>query len=179
MITYRQASGLTELSQAYFLARDLDAYYPEFGFWFANACVPAVMSGRDKMVVAELDGQMIGMALAKASAGESKLRCVRVAPEHKNRGVAVHLIDRTLRLMDCSLPATSVAEELFHDWSRILINRFGFQLDRVEKGMFRKGKLEYFFNGAPAPKAEVGSSQPLEAPESELILARWDGVSLP
>ena len=170
MITYREARGLTELCQAFELARGLDAYYPEFGFWFANACMPAVMAGQDKMVVAELDGQMIGVALSKASQGESKLRCVRVDPRHKNKGVAIHLIDRSLRLLNCDRPATSVAEELFHDWSRILVERFGFQLSRVQKGTFRQGRLEYFFNGDPAPKAPVGGGAPETSP---LVLAQW------
>jgi hypothetical protein len=147
MITYRTASGLTELFQAFQLLKNLDVYYPGFDSWFINKCMPSISSGTDKMVIAENDNQMIGVSIIKNSEEEKKLRCVRVVPEYKGRGVALHLMDRSLVLLDCDKPAVTVAEELFHDWSRIFVNRYDFDLSTVAKGAHRPGKLEYFFNG--------------------------------
>jgi hypothetical protein len=36
--------------------------------------------------------------------------------------------------------------------SRVFINHFGFVLSRVEKGLYRPGKLEYVFNDFAAAR---------------------------
>lgn len=156
MTSYRTASGLVELNSAFNLLRGLDSYYPDFDGWFINKCMPSIVSGLDKMVIAENDNQMVGVAIIKNSSDEKKLRCVRVSPEYKSRGIALHLIDIALTLLDCDKPVTSVPEELFHDWSRILVNRYSFNLTTVEKGECRPNKLEYFFNGAPIEPTVYG-----------------------
>lgn len=147
MITYHQGSSLTELMLAHQVLRGIDAYYPEFDDWFINKCMPAVSSGKDRMILAEDHQRIVGVALVKNGEDEKKLRCVRVLPEYNGKGVAIHLIDRALRTLDCDKPATSVPEELLHAWSRILVNRFNFDLGHVAKGLYRPGHLEYFFNG--------------------------------
>ena len=86
------------------------------------------------------------MALGKHADDEIKLRCVRVLPEYQNRGTGLHLVDRMLTLLDCDKPHCTVAEEMFHSYSRAFINHFRFNLDEVTKGMYRPGKLEYIFN---------------------------------
>ena len=36
---------------------------------------------------------------------------------------------------------------MINDYSRIFVNRYDFDLSHVYKGLYRKGKLEYEFNG--------------------------------
>ena len=36
---------------------------------------------------------------------------------------------------------------MINDYSRIFINRYNFDLTHVYKGLYRKNKLEYEFNG--------------------------------
>lgn len=35
---------------------------------------------------------------------------------------------------------------MLHDYSRVFVERYGFSLNKVHKGLYRKGKLEYSFN---------------------------------
>jgi N-acetylglutamate synthase-like GNAT family acetyltransferase len=88
----------------------------------------------------------VGIALGKRTESETKLRCVRVLPSHQNSGIGLRLIDRMLEALECENPHCSVAEELLHTYSRAFVNRYGFELTKVDKGMYRAGKLEYGFN---------------------------------
>lgn len=147
MIHYRTTNSLTEAFIAKQKLLDLQHLYPDFNYWFSNKCLPGIVIGSDKMIIAKHDEQIIGLAIGKISDNETKLRCVRVRPDYQQRGVGLHLVDKMLRELDCDKPIATVCEEMLHDFARPFINRYHFDLTSVNKGMYRRGKLEYIFNG--------------------------------
>lgn len=155
MISYRIANSLVDAYLAFEVIKHLDDFYPNFTHWYFNRAVPGMMTGDDRLIIAE-DAGIVGMALVKKNPLENKLRCVRVLPSYQSRGVGLHLIDRALRTLDDPLPACSVSEEMIDDFARILVNRFEFNLNWVDKGAYRPGKLEYIFNSR-----DVRQKQPL------------------
>lgn len=158
-ISIRRSDRLTDASFAWNLLVELGEFYPGLSDWFWNKCAPGIVAGTGLLLLAEDDerpagSRIIGVALGKkgqhAHGGETKLRCVRVIPEYQNRGVGILLIDRALQELGTGRPFCSVSEEMFHDYARLLINRYGFSVTRVERGLYRPGKLEYVFNGQPS-----------------------------
>lgn len=145
MIHYEKTNRLSDAILAKVMLGGLENYYPDFGYWFVNKCVPGIVIGKDTLIVAREHEQIVGVAIGK-KAEETKLRCVRVLPQYQNKGVGLHLIDRTLKELDCDKPLVTVSEEMIHDFSRPFINRYNFDLSQVEKGLYRPGKLEYIFN---------------------------------
>lgn len=129
------------------MLRSLDVYYPGFETWYINSVAPGVVMGRDTLLLAWEGQHLVGVALGKRSRHETKLRCVRVLPEAQNTGLGLRLIDRMLDELECETPHCTVAEEMFHLYSRPFVNRYGFSLTGVDKGGYRPGKLEYRFNG--------------------------------
>lgn len=156
MITVRRSDRLIDASFAWNLLRELGEFYPGLSDWFWNKCVPGIVAGQGVLLLAEDDErpagqQIIGIVLGKKGSDteETKLRCVRVIPEYQCRGVGILLIDRALQELGTQQPFCSVSEEMFHDYARLLINHYGFRVTRVERGLYRPGKLEYVFNGRP------------------------------
>lgn len=146
MIHYRTTNSLTEAFIAKQKLLDLEQFYPDFNYWFSNKCLPGIVIGTDKLIIAKHDEQIIGIAIGKDSVDEKKLRCVRVRPDYQQRGVGIHLVDKMLRAIDCDKPIATVSEEMLHDFARPFVNHFNFDLTSVNKGMYRRGKLEYIFN---------------------------------
>ena len=147
MIHYRTTNSLTEAFIAKQKLLDLEQLYLDFNYWFSNKCLPGIVIGTDKLIIAKHDEQIIGIAIGKASDNEKKLRCVRVRPDYQQRGVGIRLVDKMLREIDCDKPLVTVSEEMLHDFARPFVNHFNFDLTSVNKGMYRRGKLEYIFNG--------------------------------
>lgn len=145
---YEQTKRLADAMLAKGLLDSLGEHYPDFEHWYVNKCMPGVIVARD-------GGKMVGVALGKRRDSEVKLRCVRVAQDYQNKGTGLHLIDRMLRALDCDKPHCTVSEEMLHQYSRAFINRYGFDLTEVNKGLYRPSKLEYVFN---APSLYVPSS---------------------
>lgn len=140
-------SSFTEALLALPLLRSLDAYYPDFSHWYLTTVMPGVVLGKDVLLLARsTDGAIAGIALGKKSESETKLRCIRVLPQHQQSGLGIKLIDRMIVELECEKPHCTVAEEMLHLYSRAFVNRYGFALSAVEKGAFRQGKLEYGFN---------------------------------
>lgn len=128
--------------------QSLNQYYPDIEYWYVNKVVPGLVVGNDKLLIARENGVIAGIALGKADEQEAKLRCVRVHPDHQNGGLGIRLIDNMLDLIGSRKPGVTVSEEMFHLYSRPFIKRYGFELSDVTKGRYRRGKLEYGFNGA-------------------------------
>lgn len=128
--------------------KSLNQYYPDIEYWYVNKVVPGLIVGNDKLLVAHDNGIIAGIALGKMGEDESKLRCVRVHPDHQNGGLGIRLIDGMLDLIGERQPGVTVSEEMLHLYSRAFVKRYNFELSDVTKGRYRRGKLEYGFNGA-------------------------------
>lgn len=146
MLTYERGQTLTEALLGLNLLRGLDTYYPEFEYWYTNSVMPGIMVGKDILLLAKQNEQVVGLALGKRNGHETKLRCVRVAEGLQGSGLGVKLIDRMLDQLDCVAPHCTVAEEMMHDYSRVFVRRYGFRLSDVTKGEYRHGRLEYHWN---------------------------------
>jgi GNAT superfamily N-acetyltransferase len=146
MISYQPSRQLADAMIARGVMDGLENYYPDFGHWYVNKCIPGIVLGKDTLLVARDKHQIVGVALGKRTVKETKLRCVRVLPSYQSRGVGIHLIERMLRQLDCDKPHCTVAEEMLHQYSRAFVNHFDFNLSSVDKGRYRSGKLEYVFN---------------------------------
>lgn len=146
MITYEKTSRLADAMLAKVMLSGLENFYPDFGYWYVNQCMPGILAGRDTLIVAREHHQVIGVALGKKSEDETKLRCIRVLPQYQQRGVGIHLIDKSLLALDCDKSLCTVSEEMIHQYSRPFVNRFNFELSSVDRGVYRRNKLEYVFN---------------------------------
>lgn len=147
MIEYALTSRLADAVMTKGMLDVLEAYYPDFGYWYVNKCMPGIMTGSDKLIVAKDAGRIIGVSLGKISPEETKLRCVRVLPEYQHKSIGIKLIEKMLRQLDDDKPHCTVAEEMLHQFSRPFVNLFDFKLTEVMKGEYRPNKLEYRFNG--------------------------------
>lgn len=147
MIHYQTSRNLVDAWMTLEMLRSLNALYPDFEFWYVNKAMPGILLGRDVLIVAMEKNRIVGVALGKRSEDEVKLRCVRVLPEYQKRGVGIHLIEHMLRALDCDRPICTVAEEMVHEYSRVFINLFKFNLTEILKGYYRRNVLEYVFNG--------------------------------
>lgn len=141
-----QTSSFVQAFMALPMLRSLDDLYPDFGNWFINRVIPGVVLGTDTLLLAKDQGRLVGVAIGKKTAAETKLRCVRVLPKYQNTGLGVRLVDRMLETLECDKPHCTVAEELLHTYSRLFVQRYGFRLSQVIKGAYRPKKLEYVFN---------------------------------
>ena len=59
MIHYRTTNSLTEAFIAKQKLLDLQHLYPDFNYWFSNKCLPGIVIGSDKMIIAKHDEQII------------------------------------------------------------------------------------------------------------------------
>lgn len=145
MVSIVQTHSFSDAFTAFGIIESINRYYPNIMDWYVNTAMPSIVTGDDILLLAKDDNhKTVGVALAKTGK-ENKLRCVRVIPEYAGSGLGIKLIDSALNLIG-DKPLVSVSEELFHDYSRMFVTRYGFNLTDVVKGAYRKGKLEYFFN---------------------------------
>lgn len=147
MVKIERTQDFTQAILTLPLLQTLDAFYPDIGYWYVNTVLPGVVLGSDSLLLATEADRVVAFALGKKTPQETKLRCVRVLPQYQQSGLGIRLIDRMLEELEDRHPHVTVAEELFHQYSRLFVQRYGFRLDAVEKGLYRPGKLEYLFNG--------------------------------
>ena len=137
---------LPRLGQIYNEIKMLDNFYPNFAYWYFHRFVPDVLLGQSvALTLQNRYNDDVGFALLKNSE-EKKLRCLRIKPQYKNRGYAMHLIDESLKILNEDHPLCTVSEEMINEYARIFVNRYDFHLTSVERHLYRCGKNEYIFN---------------------------------
>ena len=75
------------------------------------------------------------------------MRALRIKEKFQSKGFGLYLIDESLKRLNIDKPLCSVSEKMINDYSRIFINRYKFDISHVYKGLYKKGELEYEFNG--------------------------------
>jgi hypothetical protein len=144
---FKNIENLPGFYNVYNILKPLSNSYPEFDSWFWDKVVPGVSLGDDKIIVAETKNSLVGVSIIKSTDTEKKLRALRISDEFQKKGYGLYLIDESLKQLNFDKPIISVSEEMINDYSRIFINRYNFNISHVYKGLYRKNKLEYEFNG--------------------------------
>lgn len=144
MITYRETRNINDCLRAKLVIGPFNELYPNFDDWYINKAVPDIFYGHGSLILAENGDEIVGAILGKKD--EPKIRCLRVVPGYQNKGIALHLIDRMLKTIGNDKPLVTVAEPMLHGLSRILVNRYDFNMTSVHKGLYKPKILEYFFN---------------------------------
>ena len=142
---FRTITDLPTLGYIFHPIKYLENFYPDFSNWYYDKLVPDILLGNDKVLLMERNHNLIGVSILKDQE-EKKLRALRILPQYQKKGLGLYLIDKSLEVLGTDKPHCTVAEETFHQYSRIFVNRYNFNLTSVEKGLYRKAKLEYFFN---------------------------------
>lgn len=130
------------ISEFHHLIKDLDRYYPDIGKWISKLEV----NDKTPTLIAKDNEHVIGVVIGKKTDEENKMRCIRVHPDYQYAGIGIRLMDNMIEVLEDQEPLCTVSEELIHHYSRIFVNRYGFRLSQVDKGLYRQGKLEYIFN---------------------------------
>ena len=143
---YRNAKTIPDLYAVFKTIAPISLFYPNFKNWFWDKVVPGIITGEDEIIIAEDKNELVGISIIKKT-GEKKLRALRINSKFQKTGRGLYLIDESLKRLNTDKPLVSVPEEMIHDFSRIFINRYSFDMTYVYKNLYRKNKLEYEFNG--------------------------------
>ena len=146
-MTHVDANTIPLLVEASKMMLSSEHPYPNFLSWFWNKVVPGVWLGTDKVLLTTLNGNFIGVAIIKNNPIEKKLRAVRVVDKYQNKGYGLAIIDNALKELGTDKPLCSVSETELHNYSRIFINRYHFDMTFVHNNLYFKNTLEYQFNG--------------------------------
>lgn len=151
MRKFKKITTIPELVNIYQNLKILDNYYPDFEDWYYNKIIPNILQSNGTALALFEKNDIVGISIFK----ENKLQALRIFENFQNTGKGIYLIDETLKQMNNEKPFCTVSEEMIHEYSRIFINRYNFNVDRVEKNMYRKGKLEYIFNNDNFSKSKT------------------------
>jgi len=143
-----KAKNLFQIMMLLPVIQTLEEVYPDAEHWFINKVAPRVMLGEDIVLVLKSDnGDVAGIAIGKKTKNESKLCCLKVMDNFQGHGYGIKLIKSMLKELGDDSPYCTVSEDFFHMYAPIFINHFGWSIDDVQRDLYKKGKLEYFFNG--------------------------------
>lgn len=149
-------SSLMRLTSLLPVIANLEDTYPDVEHWYINKVIPRVMLDQDVVLTVTDDSNNIaGFAIGKNTDQEKKLCCLMILPQFQHAGYGFKLTKAMMKELNTDYPHCSVSEDLFHAYSRMFINHFGWSVDEVKKDVYVKGKLEYYFNGKEKETQEL------------------------
>lgn len=124
----------------------LEQEYPDFKKWFFGSVVPELESGHRNLFVAYYDKKIAGILITKDSLEEKKICTLRVSPECRNAGIGTQLMAVAISTLNTAKPLITVSDDHISEFLK-LFNNFGFVLNSIHVDYYRRGHIEYAFNG--------------------------------
>lgn len=128
----------------------MSALYPDFDTWYEGKVLPGLSTGERSLLIERRSGMVAGIAILKRDAHESKLCCLRVAPQFANAGIGVRLFEQSMDVLDTRHPLLTVAEDRLAHFER-LFQHFGYQVAQEYPDLYRPRVSEIAFNGLILP----------------------------
>jgi len=123
--------------------------YPKFNCWF-NKISSEI--GTDKRIVYlafdrfKNEKKIIGIMILKNTEKEKKISSIYVSKEHRKKGIATMFFEKAFDELGTKKPVISVGKDSYKDAIKHLINKYHFKLTQKKFGVYRKHRLELFFN---------------------------------
>lgn len=70
---FRSPNSIPDLYAAFEIIRPISQMYPNFSSWYWDKVVPGIVTGQDKIIMAERHGELVGISLIKKGVDEKKL----------------------------------------------------------------------------------------------------------
>jgi hypothetical protein len=119
--------------------------YQDIENWYFEKVVPGLARDTRKILRIERDGRIVAMGIAKKEGGELKICTVRVLPEYAGSGMGIRIFRDLMTWLGTDKPLLSVNHEKISEFRRIF-KYFDFQLTSSHLGIYKPGKVEYFYN---------------------------------
>ena len=123
--------------------------YPKFNCWF-NKISSEI--GTDKRIVYlafdrfKNEKKIIGIMILKNTEKEKKICSIYISKEHRKKGIATKFFEKAFAELGTKKPVISVGRDSYKDAIKHLINKYHFKLTLKKFGVYRKHRLELFFN---------------------------------
>lgn len=119
--------------------------YPNFDAWFNFKFCRNLASGQRKVAIAHDGNQILGAALLKKDAHESKICTFYISPEYRGLSIGDELMDLALVTLNDSDTIITVCSER-KDELTPLLSSHGFEVISSHDGLYRDLSTEYVFN---------------------------------
>lgn len=142
---YKQISNMEQVffNSVYTRLSSAEQLYPNFNSWYYSKVLPDILSNKREFIFEYRDNSMVGLSLVKYD--EKKLCTLKIFEESQNRGFGLKLFEKSFEKLETDKPFLTVSEEKYEEFKK-LFDYYKFELTSVKSGLYRSGKLEYFFN---------------------------------
>ena len=124
--------------------------YPDRKDWYFNKQLEG-MAGPEREIFfvrnPEAFRQIVGFTCLKKTAQERKICTLYVSEQHREKGVAQALVDRSLQWLGTTEPLFTIAEDKLSQFLPI-IQKYGWHLKARAQGAYGRNNCELCFNGA-------------------------------
>ena len=142
---YKQISNVEQVffNSVYIRLNSAEQLYPNFHNWYYSKVLPDILLNKREFIFEYRNDSIVGLSLVKYD--EKKLCTLKIFEESQNRGFGLKLFEKSFEKLGTNKPFLTVSEEKYEEFKK-LFNYYKFELTSVKSGLYRSGKLEYFFN---------------------------------
>lgn len=152
-----QEVGLKSQDILYNYLKDLNDSYPDFKEWFYDKVLKGILVENNKreiiIALSKLENENVekkyiitGIAILKKTNDEKKICTFRIHEDYRNLGIGKSLFEECFEYLETNKPIITISgdrKEMFEP----LIKQFEFTLEQELKDYYKKGSVEYVYNG--------------------------------
>jgi GNAT superfamily N-acetyltransferase len=134
--------------------KDLADSYPKFDEWFYDTVIPELEleNGEREIIIvlSELEDfnqvLLTGIAILKNKKAEKKICTFRIHEDYRGQGIGTQLFEECFKYLDTRRPIITMSHDR-KDMFKKHIKSFNFKETQILKDYYKKGSIEYVYNG--------------------------------
>ena len=120
--------------------------YPDYKNWFITKQIPGIYENTRNIIIAHIDGRIVGFASLKKTQEEKKICTFYVEKSFRRNKIGTILVEKAIEFLEESRPLITIPMDKLNEFIRIA-NKYNWEITDIKENLYRTSTPEVIVNG--------------------------------
>ena len=121
--------------------------YPDYRKWFLDTQVPGLYDNTRNIIIAHINGHIIGFVSLKKTKDEKKICTFYVEKSYRRNKIGTLLVEKAIEYLEETKPLITIPMDKLNEFVKIG-NRFNWEITDIKENLYRTNNPEVIVNGS-------------------------------
>ena len=120
--------------------------YPDYKSWFLNKQVTGLYDNTRNIIVAHIDGRLVGFTSLKKTSTEKKICTFYVEKRFRKNQIGTKLVEKSIEYLETERPLITIPMDKLNEFIKIG-NKYNWKVTNIIENLYRINNPEVIVNG--------------------------------
>ena len=121
--------------------------YPDYKNWFLNKQVTGLYDNTRNIIIAHIDGKLVGFVSLKKTESEKKICTFYVEKRFRRNQIGLKLVEKSIEYLETEQPLITIPMDKLNEFIKIG-NKYNWKVTNIIENLYRINNPEVIVNGS-------------------------------